>query len=130
MHLERAQPEWMVGGGSANVNSYNMGTVLSTAYADYGVLTNAPIWLNVIDSQGTLYVNGITKSGSLSEPGANISWQALGNDASGNAFMGYLKYLLISTNHALTATEITNLYVWSMTNGVTNVSGGCVAWSK
>ena len=78
--------------GTAHINGYNMGTVLSTAYSASGVLTNAPIWINLIDNQGALIINGITQSGSLSQPGANISWAAIGNDSGGNAFDGYLKY--------------------------------------
>jgi hypothetical protein len=66
----------------------------------------------------------------LGTPASNVVWQAIGNDANGDAFNGYIKYLLISTNHAITATEAGNLWVWEQTNGVTNVTSGLVAWYK
>jgi hypothetical protein len=95
-------------------------------------VTNAPIWQDVVysSSTGSIYLNGSPASGNLGTPASNVLWQAIGNDANGDAFNGYIKYLLIATNHAMTATEASNLWVWEQTNGVTNVTSGLVAWYK
>lgn len=109
------------------------GGILTAATPFPGAVTNPPLWNDIVDSQGKVFLNGASTAGNIGEPTASVTWQAMGNsaDASGNqAWLGYIKYLLLSTNHAITATEASNLWVWEMTNGVTNVSGGCVAWWK
>ena len=101
--------------------------------SESGIVTNAPLWNDIVDAQGSVYLNGASTSGSIGKPPQVITWQALGNDlqsTESGEFTGYIKYLLISTNHAITALEASNLWVWEMTNGVTNVSGGCVGWWK
>jgi hypothetical protein len=91
-----------------------------------------PLWNDISDSQGSVYLNGASSGGSIGVPKQTMSWSALANatNSATEPFQGFLKYLLISTNHAITATEASNLWVWEMTNGVTNVSGGCVGWWK
>jgi hypothetical protein len=109
------------------------GGILDAATPSPGAVTNPPLWNDIVDSQGKVFLNGASTPGNIGEPTGSVTWQAMGNSAdfSGNqALLGYIKYMLLSTNHAITATEASNLWVWEMTNGVTNVSGGCVAWWK
>jgi hypothetical protein len=116
------------GGASVYITNFAVGSVLVS------VVTNPPLWHNVIDSQGSPYIDGSAIVGNWGTPDAKYPplWSAMGNDnGSGNlALNGYIKYVLISTNHAITAAEATNLYCWSVTNGVTNVTGGLVGWWK
>jgi hypothetical protein len=96
-----------------------------------GQIQQSNMWNDIIDAEGTAYWHAVSH-GTFPTPTGNVNWQAIGNNnlAKGSPFKGYLKYLLISTNHAITATEATNLWVWEETNGVTNVSGGLVSWWK
>lgn len=98
-----------------------------------GEIFYPPLWNDVLDSQGSIYLNGAATSGNIGQPTQTFSWAALANNndvGTGEPFNGYVKYLLVSTNHAITAAEAANLYAWDMTNGVTNVSGGCIGWWK
>ena len=90
--------------------AYNLGSI-GSSFGTYimGAVTNPPIWNNIIDAQGALRVNGMLQTGSLGEPsGTMTSVTALGNDSYGFGFNGYVKYLLISTNHAITGAEATD----------------------
>ncbi len=110
------------------VSTYHIGSTLT---GKSGQTTNAPLWADLVDSQGSLYTNGITTGSSISQPAADVAWSLFGNNPGDTeSFHGYVKYLLISTNHAITATEALNLWTWEQTNGVTNVTSGLVAWWK
>lgn len=93
--------------------------------------TNGPLWNDIVDSQGVIYLNGAATSGNIGKPLGNVTWQSLGaNVGDTHNLYGYIKYLLISTNHAITAAEAGQLYSWEQTNGITNVTGSLVGWWK
>lgn len=94
-------------------------------------LTNGPLWNDIIYSEGNVFVNGQSVSGSISAPAGHVPFQAMGNCLTGaGGLTGYIKYLLICTNHAITAAESSNLFVWETTNGISSVSSGLVSWHK
>lgn len=100
-------------------------------YPSVETVSRAPLWSDIVYSEGAVLVNGQTTAGNISAPSGHVAFQAMGNSLTGgNGFTGYIKALLISTNHAITATEALSLYNWEQTNGVTNVSNGLVAWYK
>jgi len=96
-----------------------------------GAIAQTNMWNDIMDAEGNLYWDGVAE-GTFPTPTGNINQQAIGNNslAAGSPFLGYIKYILISTNHQFTATERTNLWIWDQTNGVTNVSGSLVSWWK
>ena len=106
----------------------NSGNATYTA----GAVAQTNAWNDFIDAEGVFYWHAVNTGTTFPTPTGNVNEQAIGNNnlAKGSPYLGYLKYLLISTNHQITATEATNLWVWEETNGVTNVSGGLVAWWK
>lgn len=93
-------------------------------------VTNGPLWNDIVDSQGAIYLNGAPTSGNIGEPSGNVCWQIMGANTAYNNLYGYIKYLLICTNHAITAAEASQLYSWEQTNGMTNVTGSLVGWWK
>lgn len=96
-----------------------------------GTVQRAPFWSDISYANGTVYLNGQYTLGNVSIPSAHIPFQAMGNClTSAGGFVGYIKYLLICTNHIISASEAQNLYAWGVTNGLTNVTRGLVAWYK
>lgn len=113
-----------------NGTSYKPTNALGMVVASSSYVYNQPLWTDLVYANGSVFLNGSPTTASAGQPTTNMVWQAMGNDNNNNAMTGYIKYFLISTNHVITAAEASNLWVWEQTNGVTNVSGGLVAWYK
>ena len=112
--------------GGAHVITNLTGIVNATTSG----MSNQPMWADLVYANGSVFLNGQSTTASAGAPTTNMVWQTMAADNSGNALTGYIKYFLISTNHVITATEASNLWVWEQTNGVTNVTSGLVAWYK
>lgn len=94
-------------------------------------VTNGPLWNDIVYSEGNVFINGQAVSGSISQPAGHVPGQAMGNCLTGaGGLTGYIKYLLICTNYAMTAVDASNLFVWENTNGISSVSSGLVSWHK
>ena len=120
---------------SGNVLSANWGngphySSLVMNYSDPAAFPYGQTY-DILDSGGTVYSNGITMAAGIGQPLDNFSFQAIGSlDSSGFTAQGYLQYIGIWTNHLLTATDATNLDFWFNNYGITNVTGGLIAWWK
>lgn len=90
----------------------------------------ANIVVSAIDSQGTVYTNGVADGSSIGTPAGNFTFSIIGKGNNLSGFEGYIKYIGLWTNKALTVTDATNLSYWIQTNGVTNVTGGLIGWWK
>ncbi len=113
-----------------NGNSSKLTNSLGVVGPSSSYVYNQPLWTDLVYANGSVFLNGSLTTANAGHPTTNMAWQAMGNDNNNNAMTGYIKYFLISTNHVITASEASNLWVWEQTNGVTNVNGGLVAWYK
>jgi hypothetical protein len=89
--------------------------------------------LDIVDAQGKIYTNAVGLAGSVGQPANNFPFNAVGGNVvtgSSGAFDGYVEYIGIWTNTALTQANVSSLDAWVNTNSVTNVTGGLIAWWK
>lgn len=97
-------------------------------------VTNGPLWQDMADSQGSVSINGQATAGNISGPTGHWPGQAMGDCLTGSGnpggLVGYIKYMLVITNRAFTALEVSNLYAWDMTNGMSNITSGQIAYYK
>jgi Concanavalin A-like lectin/glucanases superfamily len=94
----------------------------------YGIHTN--ILYSIVDAEGTLSTNGIVVDTGISEPTSNFSFQTLGSSLDTSNLVGYVQYIGIWTNYALSSTDISNLNWWVNNYGVTNVIDGLIGWYR
>jgi hypothetical protein len=88
-------------------------------------------FFEIADAAGTLYNNGVAVAGNIAQPTNNFIFSAVGNNASGSQdFQGEIEYIGIWTNYTLTASDVSNLHNWVVTNGVANVTNGLLGWYK
>ncbi len=113
-------------GASDNLSSAKL--VYSSPDPTYGYYTN--ILYDIVDSQGTIYTNGVKVASGIGEPTNNFPFQFLGSGTASNNVVGSVQYIGIWTNYALTGADVTNLDNWVNTNGVTNVTSGLIGWWK
>jgi hypothetical protein len=85
---------------------------------------------DLIDACGTLYTNGLLCTAGVGQPNDYFPFSGLGSDISTNNFSGYVQYVGIWTNYQFTQSDVTALDIWVNTNGVTNVTGGLLAWYR
>jgi hypothetical protein len=85
---------------------------------------------DIVDSQGTVYSNGVLMATGIGQPPNNFNFRSLGENLNANDFFGYIQYIGIWTNYALTASDASNLDFWVDNNGVTNVTAGLISWWK
>jgi hypothetical protein len=87
--------------------------------------------LDIVDSQGTIYTNAVKVAGSVGQPTNNFPFNGVGGNVftgSTGSFDGYVEYIGIWTNTALTPANVASLDAWVNTNGVTNVTSGLIGW--
>lgn len=114
---------------SSTVSLLNRGAPIDISDDDY-VNPTAPVTYDIVDSGGAIYTNGVSASGGIGEPTNNFLFEALGNITNQNNVNGLIQYIGIWTNYTLTSSDVSNLDNWVDTNGVTNVTGGLLAWYK
>ena len=85
---------------------------------------------DIVDSDGTLYTNATSLAVGVGQPTNNFVFQSVGANFNANNPYGYVQYIGIWTNYALSASDVANLDNWVNTNGVTNVVNGLAAWWK
>jgi Concanavalin A-like lectin/glucanases superfamily len=85
---------------------------------------------DLIDACGTLYTNGMVCPFGVGQPTDNFPFSSLGGAVGMNNLSGYVQYVGIWTNYQFTADDAAALDVWVNTNGVTNITGGLLAWYR
>jgi hypothetical protein len=85
---------------------------------------------DIVDAYGTVYTNGAACPNGAGAPSASFSFSRLGNSSVTGNFSGFIQYAGVWTNYQLTAMDVASLDAWVNTNGVTNVTGGLVAWYR
>jgi hypothetical protein len=98
----------------------------SDSSASFQALVNQD--LDVVYSNGKIFTNGILAGVNIATPTTAPYFQTVGNCDGLDSFFGYVKYIGIWTNYSLTASDVSNLDIWVNDNGVTNVTGGLIAW--
>jgi len=86
--------------------------------------------IDLVDAQGVIYTNGASAGGSIGQPTNNYPFQSVGNVDGTYPLYGYVSYIGIWTNYALTPADVSKLDTWVNTNGVTNVTAGLIEWWK
>ena len=109
--------------------SMTPGSVLYPTAVDFDNPTPA-ITFDMVDSDGTFYTNGVAAASNIGQPTNNFPFQCVGSLTNINNAFGCIQYIGIWTNSVLTASDVSNLDVWVNTNGVSNVTGGLMAWYK
>ena len=95
----------------------------------YGIHTN--VLYSIVDAEGTLSTNGVDANTGISEPTTDtFSFQSLGSALDTSNLVGYVQYIGIWTNYALSSTDISNLNWWVDNNGVTNDTSGLIGWYR
>lgn len=94
----------------------------------YGIHTN--ILYSIVDAEGTLSTNGMAVAAGISEPTSNFTFQSLGSSLDTSNLVGYVQYIGIWTNYALSSIDVSNLNWWVNNNGVTNDTSGLIAWYR
>jgi Concanavalin A-like lectin/glucanases superfamily len=87
--------------------------------------------VDLVDSQGTVYTNGVLASGlPIGQPPNDFKFDTIGGNANLTPIQGYIEFIGIWTNTLLTLANAVSLENWVQTNGVTNVTSGLIAWWK
>jgi hypothetical protein len=94
----------------------------------YGIHTN--ILYSIVDAQGTLSTNGIGVINGVSEPADNFPFESVGSSLPTTNLVGYVQYIGVWTNYALSSIDISNLNWWVQNYGVSNITSGLIGWYR
>jgi hypothetical protein len=119
---------WGTASQISSASVINYGAPINPSAGDYDNPGPAKVY-DIVDSGGTLYVNGVLQGTGVGQPTNNFPFQQLGNTGK-VSINGTVKYMAMWTNTLIGLAGATNLYNWGLTNGVTNVTAGLISEIK
>lgn len=69
---------------------------------------------DVVWAHGTSYTNGVATTTNTVGKTSDQRFTKIGDDGAGDQFGGWIKFIGIWTNKAITATDVTNLHTWAL----------------